>query len=115
MFVAVLMFAAVLMLVAMLVLVAVLMFMAVFMWVFMCRFIEDDVKITGINAVFLHTTDLELIAGQVHTGQSIEQYLLVGAEIEQGSNGHVPADARIAFQIKFVRHRENFLSLIKMG
>ena len=105
MFVAVLVLMAMLMFVAVLVLMAVLMFVAMLMMMVMRRFIKDDVKIAGVDAVFLDAADGQLIARQIHAGKSVEQHLLIGAEVEQCSDGHISADTGVTFQIELVWHR----------
>ena len=105
MFVAMLVFVAMLMFMAVLMLMAVLVFMAVLMMMVMRRFIEDDVKIAGVDTVFLDAADGQLIARQIHAGKSVEQHLLIGAEVEQCSDGHISADTGVTFQIELVWHR----------
>ena len=62
-------------------------------------FIQDHIKITGIQPRLLHPADLHLKAAHRQTVQNIHQHLFIHAQIQQSRSHHIPADSRTTFQI----------------
>ena len=61
-----------------------------------------DVKITGVDAMLVCTRDGDRKAIDRQRGELLAQMLLAGAQVEQGRDGHVAADARGAVDDKRV-------------
>lgn len=61
-----------------------------------------DVKITGVDAMLVCTRDGDRKAVDRQRGELFAQVLLVGAQVEQGCDGHIAADARGAVDDKRV-------------
>lgn len=61
-----------------------------------------DVKITGVDAMLVCTRDGDRKAIDRQRGELLAQMLLTGAQVEQGRDGHVAADARGAVDDKRV-------------
>ncbi len=61
-----------------------------------------DVKITGVDAMLVCTRDGDRKAVDRQCGELFAQVLLAGAQVEQGRDGHVAADARGAVDDKRV-------------
>ena len=60
-------------------------------------FIQDHIKIAGIQPRLLHPADLHLKAAHRQTVQNIHQHLFIHAQIQQSRSHHIPADSRITF------------------
>ena len=66
-----------------------------------------DVEIAGVDAMLVCTRDGDRKAVDRQRGELFAQVLLAGAQVEQGRDGHVAADARGAVDDKrvlMVRH-----------
>ena len=66
-----------------------------------------DVEIAGVDAVLVYARDSDRKAVDRQRGELFAQVLLAGAQVEQGRDGHVAADARGAVDDKrvlMVRH-----------
>ena len=61
-----------------------------------------DVEIAGVDAMLVCTRDGNLKAVDRQRGELFAQVLLAGAQVEQGRDGHVAADARGAVDDKRV-------------
>ena len=61
-----------------------------------------DVKVAGVDAMLVCTRDGDRKAVDRQRGELFAQVFLAGAQVEQGRNGHVAADARGAVDDKRV-------------
>ena len=61
-----------------------------------------DVKVAGVDAMLVYACNGNLKAADRKRGELLAQMLLAGAQIEQGRDGHVAADARGAVDDKRV-------------
>lgn len=61
-----------------------------------------NVEIAGVDAMLVYTCNGNLKAADRKRGELLTQMLLAGAQIEQGRDGHVAADARGAVDDKRV-------------
>ena len=61
-----------------------------------------DVEIAGVDAVLVYARHGNLKAVDRKRGELLAQVLLAGAQVEQGGDGHVAADARGAVDDKRV-------------
>ena len=61
-----------------------------------------DVEVAGVDAMLVCTRDGNLKAVDRQRGELLAQMLLAGAQVEQGRDGHVAADARGAVDDKRV-------------
>ena len=61
-----------------------------------------NVKVTGVDAVLVYARDGNRKAVDRQRGELFAQVLLAGAQVEQGRNGHIAADARGAVDDKRV-------------
>ena len=61
-----------------------------------------DVEITGVDAMLVCTRDGDRKAVDRQCGELFAQVLLAGAQVEQGRDGHIAADARGAVDDKRV-------------
>ena len=68
------------------------------------RFGQFHTKIIGIDAVFVGAGKRQAISIYPERGKAILQRLPIGAQIQQGRNGHIAADAGITFKIQFFCH-----------
>ena len=66
------------------------------------RLCKLDVKITGVDAMLVCTRDSDRKAVDRQCGELFAQVLLAGAQVEQGRDGHIAADARGAVDDKRV-------------
>ena len=53
-----------------------------------------DVEIAGVDAVLVYARDSDRKAVDRQRGELFAQMLLAGAQVEQGRDGHIAADAR---------------------
>lgn len=60
-------------------------------------FVQQDVEITGIQPVLFHTGDLDLKTFYRQAVQCLHKNASIGAQVQEGSHGHVPADPGLAF------------------
>ena len=61
-----------------------------------------NVKVAGVDAMLVYAGDGNLKAADRQRGELFAQVLLAGAQVEQGCDGHVAADARGAVDDKRV-------------
>ena len=61
-----------------------------------------NIEVTGVDAVLVYARDGDCKAVDRQGGELLAQVLLAGAQVEQGRNGHVAADARGAVDDKRV-------------
>ena len=52
-----------------------------------------NIEVTGVDAVLVYACDGDCKAVDRQGGELLAQVLLAGAQVEQGRNGHVAADA----------------------
>ena len=61
-----------------------------------------NIEVAGVDAVLVYARDGDCKAVDRQGGELLAQVLLAGAQVEQGRNGHVAADARGAVDDKRV-------------
>ena len=61
-----------------------------------------NIEVTGVDAVLVHARHGNLKAIDRQRGELFAQVLLAGAQVEQGRDGHIAADARGAVDDKRV-------------
>lgn len=61
-----------------------------------------NIEVTGVDAVLVYARDGDCKAVDRQGGELLAQVLLAGAQVEQGRDGHVAADARGAVDDKRV-------------
>ena len=61
-----------------------------------------NVKVAGVDAMLVYARHGNLKAADRKRGEPLAQMLLAGAQVEQGRDGHVAADARGAVDDKRV-------------
>lgn len=66
--------------------------------------IQFHQEITAVQPSLLHPADFHRITGQRQGSKGLPEHLLVRPQIQQGSYGHIPADAAFAFQIEQFIH-----------
>ena len=55
---------------------------------------QPNVKVAGVDAMLVYACNGNLKAADRKRGELLAQMLLAGAQVEQGRDGHVAADAR---------------------
>ena len=73
------------------------MMVMVFVGVFLLR--QYHVKITGIDSTFLSPSNLNLISVHRKLPQLPAEHLLPGAQIQEGADRHITADAGKTLQV----------------
>ena len=63
---------------------------------------QPNVKVAGVDAMLVYARNGNLKAADRERGELLAQMLLAGAQVEQGRDGHVTADARGAIDDKRV-------------
>ena len=63
---------------------------------------QPNVKVAGVDAMLVYACNGNLKAADRKRGELLAQMLLAGAQVEQGRDGHVTADARGAVDDKRV-------------
>ena len=61
-----------------------------------------NIKVAGVDAMLVYACNGNLKAADRQRGELVAQMLLAGAQVEQGRDGHVAADARGAVDDKRV-------------
>ena len=66
----------------------------------LCR--KLNIEVAGVDAMLVHAGDGNLKAVDRQRGELFAQVILAGAQVEQGRDGHIAADARGAVDDKRV-------------